>query len=134
MKHHLHLLLIAASALAFASAAQAQTPAADDTAVEVAEEKPDAAAEMEFLKAQVGALQAQVEALSARTAKAEPTWKGAPQWANDGFSFKLRGRFMYDTAFIDSPFATVPNKNLGFNSRVRRLRLGAEGTLQGDFG
>ena len=133
MKHHLHLL-IAASALAFASAAQAQTPAADDTAVEVAEEKPDAAAEMEFLKAQVEALSAQVEALSARTAKAEPSWKGAPQWANDGFSFKLRGRFMYDTAFIDSPFGVKPNKNLGFNSRVRRLRLGAEGTLQGDFG
>lgn len=134
MKHHLHLLLIAASSLAFASAAQAQTPAADDTAVEVAEEKPDAAAEMEFLKAQVEALQAQVEALSARTAKAEPSWKGAPQWASDGFTFKLRGRFMYDTAFIDSPFATVPNKNLGFNSRIRRLRLGVEGTLPGDFG
>ncbi len=134
MKHHLHLLLLAASSLAFASAAQAQDAPAADTAVEVAEEKPDAAAEMEFLKAQVEALQAQVEALSARTAKAEPSWKGAPQWAGDGFTFKVRGRFMYDTAFIDSPFAVKPNKNLGFNSRVRRVRLGAEGTLQGDFG
>ena len=135
MKNHLHLLLLAASTLAFASAAQAQeTPTAEDTAVEVAEEKPDAVAEMEFLKAQVEALQAQVEALSARTAKAEPSWKGAPQWSGDGFTFKLRGRFMYDTAFIDSPFATAPSKNLGFNSRIRRLRLGAEGKLPGDFG
>lgn len=135
MKHHLHLLLIAASSLAFASAAQAQeaAPTADE-AVEVAEEKPDAAAEMEFLKAQVEALQAQVEALSTRQAKAEPSWKGAPQWASDGFSFKLRGRMMYDTAYIDSPFSAVPNKNLGFNSRIRRLRLGVEGKLPGDFG
>jgi phosphate-selective porin OprO/OprP len=135
VKHHLHLLLIAASTLAFASAAQAQeTPAAEDTAVEVVEEKADAAAEMEFLKAQVEALQAQVEALAARAAKTEPSWKGAPQWASDGFSFKIRGRAMFDTAFIDSPFSTVPNKNLGFNSRVRRLRLGVEGKLPGDFG
>ena len=135
MKHHLHLLLIAASTLAFASAAQAQeVPAAEDTAVEIAEEKPDAAAEMEFLKAQVEALQAQVEELATRAAKTEPSWKGAPQWASDGFSFKIRGRMMYDTSFIDSPFATVPNRNLGFNSRIRRLRLGVEGKLPGDFG
>ena len=135
MKHHLHLLLIATSSLAFASAAQAQDTPAADTSVETAEEKPDAAAELEFLKAQVDALQAQVEALNARTTKVEPTWKGAPQWAGeDGFTFKLRGRFMYDTAFIDSPFSAVPNKNLGFNSRIRRLRLGAEGSLPGDFG
>jgi len=134
VKHHVHLLLVAASSLAFASAAQAQETPAADTAVETAEEKPDAAAEMEFLKAQIEALQAQVGELSARTAKAEPSWKGAPQWADGGFSFKLRGRFMYDTAYIDSPFSAVPNKNLGFNSRIRRLRLGVEGTLPGDFG
>jgi phosphate-selective porin OprO and OprP len=135
VKHHLHLLLLAASSLALASAAQAQeaAPAADE-AVEVVEEKPDASAEIEFLKAQVEALQAQVEQLAARQTKAEPTWKGAPQWAADGFTFKVRGRFMYDTAFIDSPFAAKPNKNLGFNSRIRRVRLGVEGKLPGDFG
>ncbi|RYD89274.1 MAG: hypothetical protein EOP61_31970, partial [Sphingomonadales bacterium] len=135
MKHHLHLLLIAASSLALASAAQAQeaAPAADE-AVEIAEEKPDAAAEIEFLKAQVEALQAQVEGLAANQAKNAPSWKGAPQWSADGFTFKVRGRFMYDTAFIDSPFAVKPNRNLGFNSRIRRLRLGVEGKLPGDFG
>lgn len=142
MRHHLHLLLLAASSLAFASAAQAQEAApaveaeapASEEAVEIAEEKPDAAAEIEFLKAQVEALQAQVDQLAARTAKAEPSWKGAPQWADSGFTFKLRGRFMYDTAFIDSPFANKPNRNLGFNSRIRRIRIGVEGTLPGDFG
>jgi phosphate-selective porin OprO/OprP len=129
VKHHLHLLLAAASSLAFASAARAQDVAAApaDEAVEVTEENPDAAAEIEFLKAQVEALQARVEQLAARTAKAEPTWKGAPQWAGDGFTWKVRGRLMYDSAFINSPFATKPNKNLGFNSRIRRLRLGVEG-------
>lgn len=150
MKNHLHLLLIAASSLAFASAAQAQeTPAADDSAVEVAEEKPDAAAEMEFLKAQVDALQAQIEALSARTAKAEPSWKGAPQWVDTaGWSFKPKGVIQFDAGYVSLPKkipgavavsgtsagSGVNTNNLGWNTRARRLIVGAEGSIPGGFG
>ena len=56
---------------------------------------------------------------------------------DDGWSFKPRGRFQYDAAYIgnpdDDPRPSL-NRNLGFNSRVRRMRLGVEGTLPGDFG
>ncbi len=134
MKNSKFAWTLGASMLALAAPSYAQE--AVDTPVETAETTTAEAAELEFLKAQVEALQAQVEQLSGRVTKAEPSWKGAPNWLDKdtGWSFKLRGRFMYDTAFIDSPFATVPNKNLGFNSRIRRLRLGVEGTLPGDFG
>jgi phosphate-selective porin OprO/OprP len=137
VKNHSKLLLLAsASLIAAGSAAQAQEAPAADAPVETVETTSNADAELEFLKAQVEALQAQVEQLSTKVTKTEPSWKGAPQFgdADAGWTFKLRGRFMYDTAYIDSPFATAPNKNLGFNSRIRRLRLGVEGTLPGDFG
>lgn len=124
------MLLAAASLIAYSGAAQAQ-----EAPVEQAETTTDTAAEMEFLKAQVDALQAQIEGLNKRLTNAEPTWKGAPQLVDKdaGWSFKLRGRFMYDTAIISKP-GLYPNKNLGFNSRVRRFRIGVEGGLPGDFG
>lgn len=151
------LLLATASLFAFGSAAQAQgVPAPADTAEapgETVETTTDQAAEMEFLKAQVEALQAQVEQLSGRVTKAEPSWKGAPQWLDkdSGWSFKVRGRFQWDTAYLTEPdqltaansapsttnggaFSTVNPRNLGFNSRIRRLRLGVEGKLPSDFG
>ena len=132
------ILMAAASFLAFATAAQAQEGVApQETAgepVEQAETTSDAAAEMEFLKAQVQALSTQVEQLNSRLTKSEPTWKGAPQWVDKdaGWSFKLRGRFMYDSAYIGAPKG-YPNRNLGFDSRVRRMRIGVEGTMPGDF-
>ncbi len=134
MKYTKIMLLGAASLAAFASAAQAQEVQAVDAPVEQAETTTDAASEMEFLKAQIDALQEQVEGLNKRLATAEPTWKGAPVSADKeaGWSFKLRGRFMYDTAYISTP-DNYTNKNLGFSSRVRRVRIGVEGALPGDF-
>jgi phosphate-selective porin OprO/OprP len=132
-------LLASSALLAFASAAQAQTPEA--APVEASADVPppsaeEAAAQAAFLEAQVESLQAQIDALKKQVTTAQPSWKGSPQWTDSeaGWSFKVRGRFMYDTAFIDSPFSAIPNKNLGFNSRIRRLRLGVEGTIPGDFG
>lgn len=136
--------LLASSALfAMAATAQAQTsePATSEAA-ETAEVAPpptaeEAAAQAAFLEAQMESLQAQIDALKKQMTAAQPSWKGAPQWVDGeaGWSFKVRGRFMYDTAYIDSPFAdgAQPNKNLGFNSRIRRLRLGVEGAIPGDF-
>ncbi len=136
-------LLASGALMAVATAAQAQTP--EVVPVEATEEAVDvpapptpeeAAAQAAFLEAQIESMQAQIDVLKKQVTAAAPSWKGAPQWADSeaGWSFKIRGRFMYDTAFIDSPFATVPNKNLGFNSRIRRLRLGVEGAIPGDFG
>lgn len=143
MRQNKLTLLAAASLFAFATAAAAQDTAPAE-AVETAETTTDSAAEMEFLKAQVEALQAQIQQLSTRVGKAEPSWKGAPQWQDKdaGWSFKLRGRLMYDVAWIDNPglpaaettSSTVgTNKDLGFNSRIRRARLGVEGTFPGNF-
>lgn len=145
------MLLATASLMAFGTAAQAQDTT--EAPAETVETTTDAGSELEFLKAQVEALQAQVEQLSGRVTKAEPSWKGAPQWTDkdSGWSFKLRGRFMWDTAYVSEPdnltaanaapsptnggaFSTINPRNLGFNSRIRRLRLGVEGKLPADFG
>lgn len=140
MKTNSKLLLLAtASLFAFGSAAQAQDAPvnAADAPVETAETTTDAQAEMEFLKAQIDALQAQVEQLAGRVTKAEPSWKGAPQWQDKdaGWSFKVRGRLMYDLGYVSNPGITPAQSTgqLGFNSRVRRARLGVEGNLPGGF-
>ncbi len=114
-------ILAALSLLAFATTAAAQSA--------------DQSARLDMLQAQIEALQKQVEALKADAAKAAPQWKGAPQWAGeDGFSFKPRGRLQLDSGYIGIPDGYAANRNLGFNSRVRRFNLGAEGTLPGGFG
>lgn len=141
-------LLAGSSTLCAAAPAFAQEPPVtaaptDDEvstpmAAEPAPTPEESAAKAAFLEEQVNSLQEQINALKTQLTKATPTWKGAPQWDDKeaGWSFKVRGRFQYDTAFIDSPFsdALKPNKNLGFNSRVRRIRLGVEGAIPGDFG
>jgi phosphate-selective porin OprO/OprP len=88
------------------------------------------------LEEQVRLLQKQIEELKSQIAKPLPSWRGAPQLsdADAGWSFKARGRLHYDTGFVDAPGAYAVNRNLGFNSRVRRVRLGAEGTMPGGFG
>lgn len=95
----------------------------------------DADAKMALLQAQLEALQSQVDEMKKSVAKASPVWKGAPQWvdADAGWSFKVRGRLMLDTAYIASP-GNLASRNLGFNTRVRRARIGVEGTFPGDFG
>lgn len=132
-------LLASTAFMGLNMAAHAQTvEAAETVEVPAPPSAEESAAQAAFLEAQVESLQAQIDALKKQVTTAQPSWKGAPQWIDSeaGWSFKVRGRFMYDTAFIDSPFpsATKPNKNLGFNSRIRRLRLGVEGAIPGDFG
>ena len=136
--------LLATSALTFAPPALAQDtppPAEDsDAATVVAPEAPasneDLAAKAAFLEAQVEALQEQINELKASMGKAVPSWKGAPQLADadSGWTFKPRGRIQYDAGFVENPNDAIATRNLGFNSRVRRVRLGAEGTIPGGFG
>jgi len=89
-----------------------------------------------FLEAQVEALLEQVNELRTQMGKTTPTWRGAPQLADadNGWSFKPRGRIQYDTAYIENPGDAILTRNLGFNSRIRRVRLGVEGTMPGGFG
>jgi phosphate-selective porin OprO and OprP len=97
--------------------------------------QPPTAQQVEVLQKQVEALQAQLDALKKQLPKAVPNWRGAPQLSDaDGWSFKPRGRIHYDVGYIAAPGAYAANRNLGFNSRMRRVRLGVEGTMPGGFG
>jgi phosphate-selective porin OprO and OprP len=92
-------------------------------------------AEVAALKEQLAAIAAKVDAVEKKPAAVEVKWKGGPETSGeDGWSFKPRGRLHYDTGYVSVPGDYAANRNLGFNSRVRRVRLGAEGTMPGGFG
>lgn len=101
----------------------------------------DGRSEVDSLRAEVAALKEQLAAISAKVdaaAKkpvAEVKWKGGPETSGpDGWSFKPRGRIHFDAGYVSVPGDYAANRNLGFNSRVRRVRLGGEGTMPGGFG
>jgi phosphate-selective porin OprO and OprP len=159
MKNHaLRAILLATAAFALPAVAFAQqapqeaeppadAPSPDDASLQtVSDAEANASAtdaKMALLQAQLEALQAQMDEMKKAQAKSTPAWKGAPLFADDsaGWSFKVRGRFMMDAAYMGKPDWGTGNaeraeiqRNLGFNTRVRRVRLGVEGTIPGDFG
>lgn len=143
-------VLLWASAMAFAPHVNAQTadkeveppidaPSPDNVSTTVSPEEANisaADARAAELEAQIEGLQAQLTELKTLVTKAQPSWKGSPQFADsdEGFSFKVRGRLMVDTAFAPKPDNFIANRNLGFNTRVRRFRIGVEGAIPGGFG
>jgi phosphate-selective porin OprO/OprP len=136
--------LLAGSALVMSSAGLAQeaepqpdaSDATADAAIAGASELDSAQAKIELLQAQVEALQESIAQIQAAQAKITPSWKGTPQLEDKeaGWSFKVRGRLQYDVGFVNNPNDAIVTRNLGFNHRARRIRLGAEGTLPGGFG
>ena len=160
MKLKFAAALLAGSALsvaspAFAQAAPAQpasppestepdaSDATADATIQNAQAVDDAQAKIELLQAQVEALQASIEQIKTQMVKTTPSWKGAPQWDDKdaGFSFKPKGLIQYDAGYTGFPRGnelrgTVGGlnfANLGWNSRARRLTIGADGTLPGGF-
>lgn len=137
MKTSFAAALLAATALAAPAYAQEPAPAAVEEPLppEAPLSPEDAAAQVEFLKAQVEALQSQVQALTKSVASNAPSFSGgAPRLSNSaGFNFKVRGRLHYDAGYVTNPNDAVATKNLGFNSRVRRARIGAQGAFPGGF-
>ncbi len=137
---------LALSPMAYAQSAEkeaeppADAPSPDDPSVlTVGQEEANRTASdsrTAVLEAQIAGLQAQLDALKVQVTKAAPQWKGAPLHADadEGWSFKVRGRLMLDAAYAGKPDNYVANRNLGFNARVRRFRIGAEGTIPGGFG
>lgn len=118
------------------------------------------AEEAAALRAEIQALRAQVEALEARVGQAETNsaaatqtaqkatemaaksddgitikFKGAPEISDEkkGWSFKPRGRLLYDFASVNAPDSVVAT-GLGFTNELRRARLGFEGSIPGGFG
>ena len=147
------LLCGAAVAALAGSPATAQTMSAEDAAL--------LRAQIDVLRAQVEALEARLDAVqaapvadpapaptpsiavAASPAPASPAppqintaWRGAPEFSGEGgWSFKPRGRFLVDTGNVSAPDGIeATTRNLGYNTRVRRVRLGFEGTVPGGFG
>ena len=141
------LTLLATSALTLPAAAFAQdAPPADTAEITVPPEAPasneELAAKAAFLEAQVESLQEQLNELKGQMTRVTPTWKGAPQLEDKeaGFSFKPKGLVQFDAGFVGTPGPELSGtvgglnyNNLGWNSRARRLVIGAEGTLPGGF-
>jgi phosphate-selective porin OprO/OprP len=143
-RSHFVRALLAGSAIVMSQGAWAQEPEAQpdasdataDAAIAEAQELDDAQAKIELLQAQVEALQESIAQLQAAQAKAAPSWKGTPQLEDKdaGWSFKVRGRIQYDVGYVSNPDDVVITRNLGFNSRARRIRFGGEGTIPGGLG
>lgn len=53
-------------------------------------------------------------------------WKGAPEFASEGRSFKPKGRIQMDVGYVGGSGAK-DDPGLGHSAEFRRLRLGAEG-------
>ncbi len=107
-----------------------------DAAIAAATPTDDAQAKIELLEAQVEALQEALEGIKTQITAVTPSWKGAPlyEYKEAGWSFKPRGRIQYDVGYVSNPNDNIITRNLGFNTRARRIRLGAEGTIPGGFG
>ncbi len=147
-RNHLVRALLAGSAMFMSSGAWAQeteaqpdtSDATADAAIAEAQALDDAQAKIELLQAQVEALQESIAQIQAAQAKVTPVWKGTPQLEDKeaGWSFKVRGRLQYDAGVVwnpdDDPNGSLATRNLGFNHRARRIRLGGEGTIPGGFG
>jgi phosphate-selective porin OprO/OprP len=160
MKLKLVSALLAGCAMCISAPAFAQTPppAADapapadpdpsdaeaDATIANAQPVDDAAAKIELMQQQIEALQASIDQMKTSMVKATPSWKGAPQYDDKdaGFSFKPRGALQFDAGYVGFPRGdehrgTIAGglnyNNLGWNSRPRRLLIGADGTLPGGF-
>ena len=116
---------LASSVLMFPVVAQASAPVGGPEAARIAQ-----------LEAEVAELKTIVEALVSKSAVKTPSWSKAPETSDDSsdFTFKPRGRLMYDVGFLSNPDDAIVTRNLGFQSRARRVRLGAEGNIAGGFG
>lgn len=115
-----------------------------------------AQADMAELERRIAAMQAEIARLSAEVADlrvegnvpapapdpvptAEPPvkveWKGAPTIsAEGGWSFKPRGRVQIDSAVLALPDAVPAGDSRGIATEFRRVYLGVEGSLPGNFG
>ena len=135
--------LLGSTMLFAASPAFAQEPASEtldesdataDAAIAAAAPIDESQAKIELLQAQVEALQEAMEAMKTAMVQTTPSWKGAPQWQDEaGWSFKPRGRIMYDVGNVSHP-GDYENAGLGFSNEIRRARLGVEGAIPGGFG
>ena len=159
MKLKVVAALLAGCAFAYSAPALAQDPpaqeapeptepdqsdAAADQAIVSAAPIDDAQAKIELMQAQIEALQESIEQLKTQVTKVTPSWKGGPQFDDKeaGWSFKPKGLLQYDAGYVGYPngdelrgtiLGGLNYNNLGWNTRARRLTIGADGTIPGGF-
>ncbi|WP_417622100.1 OprO/OprP family phosphate-selective porin [Parasphingorhabdus sp.] len=148
-------LLAGTAMIALAPASAMAAPLSDEQAAALLAKMNQLEQEIAGLKAQLSDLQqsqqaseqaatsaiaetnAKIAATEATLAEQKPvkvSWKGAPELkGEDGWSFKPRGRMLYDFGTVDAP-DSINDAGLGFANEARRIRLGASGSIPGGFG
>lgn len=146
-------ILLATTALA-AICTSAPALAQDADAAAVLQELAEMRARMDAMASRIATLESELEAArgeavaagetasraealaatsAAKADSVEIAWKGAPEFKGEGgWSFKPRGRLQYDAGIVAAPDST--GRKDGFDSELRRGRLGVQGTVPGGFG
>ncbi|MEH6757771.1 MAG: porin [Parasphingorhabdus sp.] len=90
---------------------------------------------VETVQQQQGEQVAQVEKVAQAQGNTSIKFKGAPEIkTDDGWSFKPRGRILYDFNNLSSVPSTINIAGEGFSNEARRVRLGVQGSIPGGFG
>ncbi|ASK87332.1 porin P [Sphingorhabdus sp. SMR4y] len=144
-------LLAGTAAIGLYPATAMAAPITDEQAAALLSKLEQLEREVADLKAQLGSVQqsqvASTSAIAATEAKLAATeekleqqkpvkvaFKGAPEIkGEDGWSFKPRGRMLYDFGSVNAP-DSINDAGLGFANEARRIRLGASGSIPGGFG
>lgn len=144
-------LLAGTAAIGLYPATAMAAPISDEQAAALLSKLEQLEREVADLKAQLGSVQqsqaASTSAIAATEAKLAATeekleqqkpvkvaFKGAPEIkGEDGWSFKPRGRMLYDFGSVNAP-DSINDAGLGFANEARRIRLGASGSIPGGFG
>jgi len=144
-------LLAGTAAIALYPASVMAAPITDEQAAALLTKLNQLEREVADLKSQLGNVQqsqqASTSAIAATEAKIAATeekieqqkpvkvaWKGAPEFkGDDGWSFKPRGRLLYDVGTVNAP-DSINDAGLGFANEARRIRLGVSGSMPGGFG
>ena len=137
-------LSVAAAALTYTVAAPVSAQDASATAAE--EDLAAMRAQLQALTSRIDQLETELEQTQAANADqdaviasnaeavARPAPKAVPpaQLEKSGWSFKPRGRLMFDAGTLGAPESAGADD--GFGNEVRRARLGASGDIPGGFG
>ena len=138
-------LLAGTAAIALYPASAGAQTISDEQAAALMSKLDQLEREVAGLKAQLGDVQQSQQASTSAIAATEEKlaeqqqpvkigFKGAPEIkGKDGWSFKPRGRILYDFGTVNAPDSIV-DAGLGFANEARRIRLGASGSIPGGFG
>lgn len=138
-------LITGAALLAFLPSQAFATQISSEEAAALLERLNQLEQEVVNLRAQLGSVETIQQQQSEKVAKVEEVaqakektsikFKGAPEIkTDDGWSFKPRGRILYDFNNLSSVPSTIDIPGEGFSNEARRVRLGVQGKIPGGFG